>query len=360
MQLHISTYGTYLHVKDQLFDVRRKGDDGKVVSAMYSAEKVTHILLATGTSLSTDAVKLALRYNVDIVFLERDGDPIGRVWHSKLGSTTKIRKRQLEASLGAEGLRWIRAWLLAKLDNQAGLIRGLKKHRPQHADYLDDKLTRIDALTLSINTLAAPTNAAVSGSVADSNPLCVADVADTLRGLEGTAGRLYFETLSYVLPKEYQFAGRSSRPAQDAFNAFLNYAYGMLYGKVEKTLMLAGLDPYVGFMHRDDYNQLSMVYDYIEPYRGFADEVVFRLFSAKKVNKSHVSEVSGSRTASGMSLNAEGKALLVNAFNEFMDNDPIRYRGRNLTRSHCIQLDAHQFANELIGKTGGMPDTISL
>lgn len=355
MQLHITTYGTYLHVKDQMFDVRRKGNEGQVVSATYSAEKVTHILLATGTSLSTDAVKLAMRYNVDIVFLERDGDPLGRVWHAKLGSTTKIRKRQLEASLGAEGLRWVRSWLLAKLDQQREFVRGLKKHRPQYADYLNDKLARLDALALSINTLA--------GSGMGTEPTRVADVADTLRGLEGTAGRLYFETLSYVLPKDYQFNGRSSRPAQDAFNAFLNYAYGILYSRVEKTLMLAGLDPYVGFLHRDDYNQLSMVYDFIEPYRGFADEVVFRLFSGKKVNqgrgeKSHVSQVSGNKT--GLSLSAEGKILLVTAFNEFMDNDPIRYRGRNLTRSHCIQLDAHQFANELIGKTGGTPDLVSL
>ena len=270
------------------------------------------------------------------------------VWHAKLGSTTKIRKRQLEASIGPDGLRWTRTWLLAKLDNQTGFIRGLKKHRVQHTDYLDDKLTRLEALSLSISTLAAG-----GGSVT-----CVADIADTLRGLEGTAGRLYFETLSYVLPKEYQFSGRSSRPAQDAFNAFLNYAYGMLYGKVEKTLIVAGLDPYVGFLHRDDYNQLSMVYDFIEPYRGWADETVFRLFTAKKVNKSHIGEVSGSR--SGFSLNAEGKALLVNAFNEFFDNDAIRYRGRNLVRSHCMQLDAHTFANELIGKTGGPPALVTL
>ncbi|GAB3029756.1 CRISPR-associated endonuclease Cas1 [Spirosoma pulveris] len=362
MQLHISTYGTYLHVKDAMFDVRRKGEDGKVINATYSAEKVTHILLATGTSLSTDAVRLAMRHNVDIVFIEQQGDPIGRVWHAKLGSTTKIRKRQLEASLGPDGLRWVRSWLLGKLDNQTCFIRGLKKHRPQHADFLDDKLTRMEALSLSISTLAS-----ASGQTAGAT--CVADVADTLRGLEGTAGRLYFETLSYVLPKEYQFNGRSSRPAQDAFNGFLNYGYGMLYGKVEKTLMMAGLDPYVGFLHRDDYNQLSMVYDFIEPYRGWVDEVVFRLFTAKKVNirsadRSHVSEVAGSRasvsTTAGLSLNADGKALLVNAFNEFMDNDPIRYRGRNLVRSHCMQLDAHQFANELIGKTGGLPDLVKL
>lgn len=344
MQLHITTYGTYLHVKDAMFDIRRRGEDGRVVSvATYSAEKVTHIMLATGTSLSTDAVKLAMRHNVDLVFLEQHGDPIGRVWHTKLGSTTKIRKRQLEASLGPEGLRWVKTWLMTKVDNQLQFIKDLKKHRAQHTDYLNDKLTRLEALSLSISTQEAPN---------------VAAVADTLRGLEGTAGRLYFETFSYVLPKEYQFSGRSSRPAQDGFNAFLNYAYGILYSRIEKALMIAGLDPYVGFLHRDDYNQLSMVYDFIEPYRVWADEVVFRLFSGKKVNlrdpeRAHVSAVSAVRNGAstgGVTLNAEGKMLLVDAFNGFFDQDPIRYRGRNLTRSHCIQLDTHQFANELIGK----------
>lgn len=331
MQLHINTYGTYVHVKDQMFDIRVRDKDGQVQNTPYAASKVTSIVMTTGVSLSTDAVRLAMRNNVDLIFVEQDGTPMGRVWHSKLGSTTKIRKSQLEASLSAVGVGWVRSWLLAKLDNQLNFVKDLKKHRPQHAAYLDDKTTRIEALGVSISSLDA---------------LRVADIADTLRGLEGTAGRLYFETLSYVLPKEYQFAGRSSRPAQDAFNAFLNYAYGMLYGKVEKVLILAGVDPYLGFMHRDDYNQLSMVFDFIEPYRNYADEVVFRLFSGKKVNQAFISPVSGNKT--GVSLNADGKALLVNAYNQFMDGDTIRYKGRNLTRSHCIQLDAHQFANALI------------
>jgi CRISP-associated protein Cas1 len=333
MQLHINTYGTYVHVKDQLFDIRLRDKDGQVTSTSYSATKVTSIVLATGTSLSTDAVRLAMQHNVDLIFVEQDGSPMGRVWHSKLGSTTKIRKAQLLASLSGVGVRWVRAWVLAKMDNQANFIKDLKKHRPQHAVFLDDKLTRMAALAVSVGTLEAAQ---------------VADIADTLRGLEGTAGRLYFETLSFVLPREYQFAGRSSRPAQDGFNAFLNYAYGMLYSKVEKVLILAGVDPYLGFLHRDDYNQLSMVFDFIEPYRAYADEVVFRLYSGKKVNQSHLSPVSGNKT--GVSLNAAGKELLVTAYNLFMDGDPIRHKGRNLVRSHCMQLDAHQFANELIAK----------
>lgn len=328
MQLHLNTYGIYLHVHEAMFEVRKRLENGTVEKKQFSAAKVTHIYLATGTSLSVDAVKLAMQNNVDIVFLEQNGSPIGRVWHAKLGSTTKIRKAQLEASLNETGLVWTKKWLTQKLDNQADLIKDLKKHRPQHQEYLDDKIAKISDLSCSI---------------LNANATKVNEIADSMRGWEGTAGRLFFETLSYVLPKDYQFSGRSSRPAKDAFNAFLNYGYGMLYGKIEKALIVAGLDPYLGFMHRDDYNQLSMVYDFIEPYRIYVDEVVFRLFSGKRVNKSHLDEL-----ANGVSLNTQGKPLLVEAFNKFMDDDPIRYNGRNLARSHVMQLAAHQFANELI------------
>lgn len=328
MQLHIGTYGTYLHVKDEMFEIRRKLENGEIFTKQYSALKVTHILLATGTSLSTDAVKLAMVHNVDIVFSEQNGNPIGRVWHSKLGSTTKIRKRQLEHSLNIKGLTWTKTWLVAKLENQLNFIKDLKKHRPQHADFLNDKISRIEALVVSISQKLGNSTA---------------EVADSLRGFEGTAGRLYFETLSYVLPSEYQFQGRSSRPAKDSFNAFLNYGYGMLYSKIEKALIIAGVDPYLGFMHRDDYNQLSMVYDFIEPYRGFVDEVVFRLFSGKKINKSHADE-----HTKGVSLNATGKELLVTAYNKFFDEDAIRHRGKNQVRSNIIQSDAHVFANTML------------
>lgn len=336
MHLHINTYGTYVHVKDDTFEIRQKNEQGVVEKKQFAAHKVTGIVMTTGSALSTDAIRLAMQHNVDLLFVEHDGDPIARIWHSKLGSTTKIRKAQLEASLAAEGLRWVKSWLGTKLGNQADFIKDLKKHRPQHADFLTDKLTRIEALAASIQRQDAPT---------------VAAVADTLRGLEGTAGRLYFETLSYVLPADYRFTGRSRRPATDAFNAFLNYAYGILYSRVEKALMVAGVDPYLGFLHRDDYNQLSMVFDFIEPYRAWADETVFRLFSAKKVNQAHTDPL-----AQGVTLNAAGKALLVEAFGRFLDADSIRHRGRNLLRGVALQADAHQFANALIGRAP-LPET---
>lgn len=145
------------------------------------------------------------------------------------------------------------------------------------------------------------------------------------------------------MPDSFAFKGRSFRPAEDEFNAMLNYAYGILYSRVERALMLAGLDPYVGFMHRDDYNTKSLVFDYIEPYRIYADRFVFRLFTGKKINKNFFTELEN-----GFSLNDDGKAFFVNPYLEYLDSEKIRYKGRLQTRLNAVQLEAHNFANELI------------
>ncbi len=329
MQIHLNTYGTYLHIKDQLFEVRKK-TDGVVEKHHIAAHKVKSIWVGQGIAFSSDAVRLAVKNNIDIVFLEYDGMPIGRVWHSKLGSTSLIRKKQLVASLNEGALEYTKNWLTQKIQNQSDFIQNLLKHRKQHQVYLIDKIERIDKLQASIQALTATH---------------IDEVADRIRGLEGTAGRLYFETIAFVLPKQYQLNGRSYRPAKDGFNAFLNYAYGVLYSRVEKSLIIAGIDPYVGFLHRDDYNYKSMVYDFIEPYRAYADKVVFSLFAAKKVNKGQVDAITN-----GYRLNKEGKVLLMEAFNKYLEEDKIRYKGKNRFRGDVIQLEAHQFANELIDK----------
>jgi len=330
MQIYLNTYGTYLHVKDEMFEIRVPVKDGEPNKQHIAAHKVSSIVMSTSAALSTDAVKLALMNNIDIIFTESDGHPIGRIWHSKLGSTTKIRKRQLEASLGKEAVTFTKAWISEKMNNQLEFIKDLKKHRSQMADYLDEKINKIENLKVSVSNL-------------QSNK--IDDISDTIRGLEGTAGRLYFETINYVLPEQYRFEGRSMRPAKDAYNAFINYGFGILYSRVEKCLMLAGLDPYVGFLHRDDYNQKSMVFDFIEPYRIFVETAVFRLFSAKKVNKADTDEITN-----GVTLNKEGKELLVTALNDYMESETIRYKGRNQTRANAMQQDAHTFANGLIAR----------
>lgn len=330
MQLVINTYGTYVHVKDDIFEISLT-NEGEKEKHHFASQKVTSILMSKGSAISIDAVILAMKNNIDIIVFERDGMPVGRFWHSKPGSTSKIRKQQLEASMNESGVYWIKIWLTNKLNNQIEFLKRLKNHRPATANLIQDKIDGIISLKAKMNEL--------KGDKVDL-------IDDTLRGLEGTAGRIYFQLLSSLLAKRYQFAGRSFRPAQDSFNAFLNYAYGVLYSRVEKVLVIAGLDPYVGFMHRNDYNMKSMVFDFIESYRTYADEVVFKLFSAKKVNDSCADSITN-----GISLNTEGKNLLMQSLMPFLDEDKIRYNGRNQTRMNAMQMDAHQFANQLIKKS---------
>ena len=86
-----------------------------------------------------------------------------------------------------------------------------------------------------------------------------------------------------------------------------------------------------------------MVFDFIEPYRTWADEAIFKLFSAKKVNKTHTETL-----ANGIGLTKEGKNLIAEQFTNFLDGDAIRHKNRNEKRGNILQLDAHAFANKLL------------
>ena len=98
MQLVINTYGSYLKKNGDLFVVK---NEDKVIE--NSAKKVNSIMITTSAYLSTDALKLAIENNIDVIFLDEYGDFFGRVWHSKLGSTVLIRRKQLEISSLNEG-----------------------------------------------------------------------------------------------------------------------------------------------------------------------------------------------------------------------------------------------------------------
>lgn len=144
------------------------------------------------------------------------------------------------------------------------------------------------------------------------------------------------------MPDRFKFAERSRNPAKDEFNCLLNYAYGVLYSLVERACVLAGLDPYVGFIHTDHYAKTSLVFDIIEAYRIWAEETVVNLFARKKVTQKLFDKL-----YNGLTLNKEGKAILMGEFNKFMDQS-IRYGGRNIKRRDVVQFDCHKFANTLI------------
>lgn len=321
MQLIINTFGAYLRRRGELFQVKVDNAVSEV-----SARRVRSILIATAASMSTDAVQLAIENNIDIIFLDKHGNPYGRVWHSKMGSTAQIRRKQLEAAEQQLGLDIALGWVRKKFDNQVDLLERMRKRRTRLSAELTDGITQLKRLRQQLEGF--------KGSLDDRR--------NSILGIEGNAGRVYWNTVSLLLPEKFRFSGRSRNPAKDEFNCLLNYAYGVLYGTVERSCILAGLDPFVGFIHTDNYNKKSLVFDLIEAYRIWADESVIGLFASRKVKQDMFD-----RFENGMTLNQEGKAVLMANFSDFLSQS-IRHRGRNIKRRDSVQFDCHALAKKLI------------
>ena len=324
MQLFINSPGTFISQKDELFRLKQ---NERVFD--ISPLKVESIIISNRAIISTQAIVLALEHNVDLIFLNSYGDPVGRVWFSKLGSTALIRRKQLEAAETCVGLQLVMEMIQAKMKNQIGFLKKLMHARPGKEDTFQSPIETIENAMSALNM----------------NNDNLENVRQSIMGLEGTAGRAYFQCMSKLLPEKYRFRGRSRRPAKDPFNAALNYCYGILYGLVEKACILAGLDPYIGFLHSDNYNKKSMVFDLIEPFRIFAEQSVVYLFTGKKIKDAFfdISERS-------VSLNQDGKPVVVEAINRHLD-ETIRYRRKNVKRRYIIQHEAHRLANILLAET---------
>lgn len=321
MQLVINTYGSYLKKSGDCFVVK---NEDKVFEV--AAKKVDSIMITTSAYLSTDALKFAIENNIDVIFLDEFGDPYGRIWHSKLGSTVLIRRRQLEISATEEGFELAKEWVQRKIGNQIEFLERLKRPREDKTERLESSINGLKEISQKMSFL--------TGTIDERR--------GTIMGLEGSAGRIYFDALSYIMPERFRFEGRSRNPAKDEFNALLNYAYGVLYSLVEKACIIAGLDPYIGFIHTDNYNKKSLVFDLIEMFRIFAEETVVYLFSGRKVKVEYFDEVKG-----GLTLNKDGKAVLIEALNKTLD-ETMRYKGRNIQKRNIIQFECHSIANSLI------------
>jgi CRISPR-associated protein Cas1 len=321
MNLLITTRGSLLHKKGESFLIKTPEKNTEV-----PITKVESIWIATAVMLSTDVIKTALEHNIDIVFLDEFGDPMGRVWHPKLGSTTLIRRRQLEVAEDEKGLQLVKEWEVQKTGNQIALLKKLKKTRPGQEVFLEKAIGEIstlrdDALHLSGN---------------------INHCRQAILGIEGMASRIYFSAIADILPDEWRFTERSRRPAKDPFNATLNYGYGVLYSIVERACILSGLDPYVGILHTDSYNKKSFVFDFIEGFRMHIDEPVVFLFTKRKMREGHFEPFEG-----GVGLSKEGKALLMNELNAHFDEE-VAYRGKNMKIRNTILAEAHALANQLI------------
>lgn len=323
MNIFLNTFGTSLAKENDNFVVIHK--DGK---QFIQPDMLKSICISRGAQITSDAALLAINNEIDVLFVDNMGKPIGRIWSNKFGSITTIRHKQLEFVFSKKAVVWIKKMIMQKIDNQVALLislvpdnHELNKTTNASCNKLNDYKRKIECAEAEI----------------------VSDIASSLRGWEGASSRIYFEILNLFLPDEYKFNGRSQHPAMDMFNSLLNYGYGILYGKIEGALIKAGIDPYIGVFHRDDYNRPVLVYDVIEKYRVWIDYVVMNLCMQKAINEDCVLI----KEDGSFWLETLGKRILIQSVNDYL-NEIILLNGNERSRMTHIDLYAQSLAQEFL------------
>lgn len=311
MELVINTFGVSLSRDNEGFVVCNS--DGR---QRIPAEGITSIHISRGAQITSDAVMLAVEREIEVLFNDKSGKPVARIWSPKYGSVSTIRKGQLSFTFSSSAVTWIKEVIRQKIENQQALLLMLSNIDGKPATSVNKAINRLEDYRTKIS--------AAEGKV-------VSDIAPTLRGWEGVSSKIYFDAYNDFIPEEYKFAKRSQHPATDVANALFNYGYGMLYGKIEGALIKAGIDPYVGVMHRDDYNRPVLVYDVIELYRVWVDYVVAMLLRQHAITEDHYS----TRTDGSYWLEPLGRRILIQSVNDYLEEV---VEGDMQPRSRLVQI----------------------
>jgi CRISPR-associated protein Cas1 len=295
MDLIISTFGSCLTKDNDCFMVIHKDGKQRIPPA-----DVRSIQISRGAQVSSDAVLLAIENEVEIIFADKSGKPLGRIWSNRYGSISTIRKGQLAFTQSAAAVKWICRMIADKIENQQTLMWTFSASaEPTEKEAAEKANLRLENYRKKVLDAAGER---------------IADVASQLRGWEGNCSRIYFEQMNLFLPERYRFAERSQHPATDIVNAMLNYGYGIMYGKIEGSLIRAGIDPYIGILHRDEYNRPVLVYDVIEKYRIWIDYVVWTLARQNIMGEEYYSV----RDDGSCLLEGLGRRVLIQSVNDYL------------------------------------------
>jgi CRISPR-associated protein Cas1 len=243
MQIVVATYGTRIRARKGLLVV--EGKDG---ARQYPLHEVDEVLLLTGgISITTKALRALLRTGAVVAIFDQRGEPLG-VFMKPVGDATGAKRRcQYQAALDGRGLETAKRWVWLKIRGQLENVKTWRRRLQRYADY-------VDAIRAAQEALAK------------------ADTPHKVLEAEAAAAEAYWAAYREVTG----FPGRDQE-GKDPVNAGLNYGYGILKTLCFKSLLLAGLDPYVGFLHTDKSGRPSLVLDFMEQWRPRVDAVVAQM-----------------------------------------------------------------------------------
>jgi CRISPR-associated protein Cas1 len=264
--LYVTTPGTYLTREGETVLVKQD-DELKLQLPIHT---ISAIMCFGQTGASPPLLSLCAERKVSVSFFSFSGRYLARMVGPVSGNVLLRRAQYRKADDEVFTANIAHNFVLAKIANcRTILLRAIREGPPEQASSL-----KIAAEDLRAHLI----------SLAEPMPL------DTIRGKEGDAARTYFGVFDQLITAqkaEFVFHERSRRPPLDNLNALLSFVYTLLAHDAASALEGIGLDPAVGYLHRDRPGRPGLALDLMEELRPFiADRLVLSLINLKQVQAS--------------------------------------------------------------------------
>ncbi|ASC71719.1 CRISPR-associated endonuclease Cas1 [Halomicronema hongdechloris C2206] len=310
--LYVTQPDAVLSKKYEAFAVALRQEDGSWQKRSVPAQTVEQVILMGNPQITGDALTYALELGLPVHYLTSFGKYLGSALpgHSRNG---QLRLAQYALHIDPDRrLALVQAIVEAKIHNQFSV---LYRHGQS-----DNPLKHRKKATRKQKTL------------------------DKVRGIEGMAAREYFACWPAMLKQDWGFTGRNRRPARDPVNALLSFAYALLQVQVTAAIHLAGLDPYVGYLHEVHHGQPALVLDVMEEFRPLiADNLVLAVINNREIQPQDFTESLGAYT-----LSDRGRKTFLQAFERKMTDEfkhPVfDYR---CTYRRAVELQARLLSRHL-------------
>ena len=262
--LFVTTQGAYLAKEGETVVVRVEKD----VKLRVPVHTIGGIVCFGNVSCSPFLMGFCAENGVGMSFLSEHGRFLARVQGPVSGNVLLRREQYRQADDVNASASITRCLLTGKIANcRTVLQRVLRDHGDKinagEVEFVVKRLTNYLEL------------------LQNDHPL------DTLRGFEGDAAHLYFRVFDHLIvaqKDDFTFEERNRRPPLDNVNALLSFIYTLLVHDIRSALETVGLDPAVGFLHRDRPGRPSLALDLMEEFRPFlADRLALSLINLKQV-----------------------------------------------------------------------------
>ena len=262
--LYVTTQGAYLYKEGETVAVKVENET-KLQLPLHTLDG---IVCFGRVSCSPYLMGACADRDVAVSFLTENGRFLARVQGPVAGNVL-LRREQYRRADDARACAQVTFSLLTgKLANSRTVLqRALRDHRDKiDAGAIEQAIRHISALLKGLNCETA---------------------INVLRGVEGDAARTYFGVFDHLITvnkEEFCFRGRNRRPPLDRVNCLLSFIYTLLLHDVRSALESVGLDPAVGFLHRDRPGRPGLALDLMEEFRSYiADRLVLSLINLGQV-----------------------------------------------------------------------------